>query len=136
MRPQISIVLPVKNASKFIGECIESILSQTFIDFEVVVVDDGSTDRSIEIVNSFRSNKIRILKNRGKGISNALNWGIKHAKGTLICRMDADDICYPSRLRLQYDKFKTDDTIDIVCTWVKYGSSIKESIPLDSITQH
>lgn len=103
-RPLISILMPVYNAEQFLHEAIESVLNQSFKDFEFLIIDDGSTDRSESIVRSYRDPRIRFYQNEENlGISATLNRGIELAGADLIARMDADDICFPDRLQRQYN---------------------------------
>ena len=104
--------MPAYNAEKYISEAIKSILNQTFKDFEFIIIDDGSTDRTWEIIQKYAKKDKRIiaLKNeRNSKICKTLNRGIKIAKGKYIARMDADDWSYPDRLRKQY-KFMEKNT--------------------------
>jgi len=99
---RVSVVMPVYNCEQFVREAVDSILVQTFWDFEFIIVDDGSTDRSAEIVNSFSDHRIQFIKNgENLGITKTLNAGLKTASGEFICRMDADDISSPNRLAEQ-----------------------------------
>lgn len=100
--PLLSVVMPVYNAEKFVGEAIESILRQTFTDFEFIIVDDGSTDQTPEIVRSFTDERIVIeqLKSN-QGVIKAFEHGIYKARGTWIARMDADDVSFPERFSVQ-----------------------------------
>lgn len=101
-QPTISVVMPVLNAETTIASAIKSILCQTYSNFELIIISDGSTDRSVNIIRSFSDKRIKlILLNRHYGISYALNMGIKNAHGTYIARMDADDIALSERLALQ-----------------------------------
>lgn len=102
--PKVSVVMPAYNAEKYIAEAIESILNQTFRDFEFIIVDDGSTDRTWEIINDYASRDSRIvpLKNeKNLKIAKTLNYGISCCHGKYIARMDADDWSYPNRLEKQ-----------------------------------
>ena len=85
------------NAARFIKDCIDSVLSQSFQDLELLVVDDGSTDNSCDIVNSVRDNRIRLIRNQHDYVG-SLNKLLDEAKGKYIARMDADDVMYPNRL--------------------------------------
>lgn len=97
--PKVSVLMPVYNAEEYIAEAIESILTQTFTDFEFIIINDGSTDRSEEIILTFNDPKIKYLKNtQNLGLVETLNFGIKMAMGIYIARMDADDISFPERL--------------------------------------
>ena len=98
--------MPVYNGERFLAEAIESILTQTFTDFELIIVDDGSTDGSAEIIRSFaeRDARIRLIQHRENlGISSACNTGIAEARGKYIAGMDSDDISLPDRLQKQLD---------------------------------
>jgi glycosyltransferase involved in cell wall biosynthesis len=94
--------LPVYNGESYLREAICSVLDQTFNDFELLIIDDGSTDSSLEIINSFTDSRIRLLRNKKRcKLSGALNRGMDSASGDYIARMDADDICKPQRLATQ-----------------------------------
>jgi len=101
--PKISVVMSVYNAERYLREAIESILNQTFTDFEFIIINDGSTDNSLEIIRSYNDERIKIINQSNMGLAKALNNGIKIAKGKYIARMDADDISMPERLEIQYD---------------------------------
>ena len=93
--------MPAYNAGKYIAEAIRSVLGQSFADFELLIVDDGSSDNTLSIIRGFDDLRIRLLAQENKGISQALNAGLKVAKGVYIARFDADDICFPERLDRQ-----------------------------------
>jgi glycosyltransferase involved in cell wall biosynthesis len=99
----ISIILPAYNAERFIKPAVESILQQTFQDFELIVVDDGSTDNTLEILEVFsqQDSRVRVIRSQHGGLSQALNQGISEAKYAWIGRMDADDVALPERLQKQ-----------------------------------
>ncbi|MFK8037018.1 MAG: glycosyltransferase family 2 protein [Crocinitomicaceae bacterium] len=112
---QISVIIPLYNAEKFITDTLKSILQQSFTDFEVIVVNDGSTDNSIEKVKEFKDSRIIIIeKKENSGIVDTLNIGIKAAKGDFIARMDADDIAYNNRFKVQYEYLKNNPNIAVV----------------------
>lgn len=103
--PAISVIMPAYNAQKHIREAIESILAQTFTDFELIIVNDGSSDKTAAIIKSFQAKdkRIRMVQNTGThNIAEVLNCGIGFARSNIIARMDADDISEPLRLELQY----------------------------------
>lgn len=112
--PIISVILPVYNGGKYLKESIESILNQTFRNFELIIINDGSTDSTDEIIDYYSRIDSRIIKfkNKNMGLVKSLNLGIELSKGEYIARMDADDISLPSRLQLQYD-FMIDNNLDI-----------------------
>ena len=94
----ISVIMPVRNAEQFVGQAVKSILSQTFSEFEFIIIDDGSTDRTLETINRYRDPRIRIITSTHKGVSYQSNYAASIAKGKYISKMDADDISYPNRL--------------------------------------
>ena len=101
--PKITVLMPAYNAGKYIGAAIESVLQQTFTDFELLIVNDGSTDDTVEVINAFNDPRIVVIYQDNKGVAQALNYGLKYARAPFIARFDADDICYPERLQQQYD---------------------------------
>lgn len=113
--PIISIILPVFNAEKTLAAAIRSILLQNFIDWELIILDDGSSDGSLKIARNFRDSRIRIISD-GKNIKlpSRLNQGIKLSKGKYIARMDADDISYPNRLDTQLCFLEENSEIDLI----------------------
>ena len=101
--PSVSVVMPVYNGSQYLFEAIQSILNQTFLDFELIIIDDGSTDGTLEIIQSFRDRKIILIKNEfNLGNYPCRNIGMTRARGKYICVMDGDDIALPTRLERQY----------------------------------
>ena len=112
--------MPVYNAENFLGEAMDSILNQTFIDFEFLIIDDGSSDSTVEIINSYYDPRIRFIKNKENlGISATLNKGIDAASTELIARMDADDISYPARLQKQFEFFKANPDYALLSAWAR-----------------
>jgi glycosyltransferase involved in cell wall biosynthesis len=112
--PEVSVVLPVHNCQSFIGEAIESILSQSLVDLELIIIDDGSTDKSSEIILSYTDNRIVVLRNEARlGISRALNRGIALCAGIYVARMDADDIALPERMARQVRELNSNLGADI-----------------------
>ncbi len=94
--------MPAYNAEKYIGDAIRSVLEQSFTDFELLIVNDGSTDHTTDIVHSFTDERIVLLEQEHGGVSKALNTGLAAAKGQYIARFDADDICFHDRLQKQF----------------------------------
>lgn len=102
--PKISVVMPVYNAEKYLREAIDSILSQTYTDFEFIIIDDGSTDSSPEIVRTYDDARIRFFQNEhNMGVAATLNRGLDLATGEYIARMDSDDISLPERFVKQME---------------------------------
>ena len=96
--PKVSVVIPLYNTERYIRECINSVLQQQFDDFEVLVVDDGSTDRSARYVQQFADHRVRYIFQENRGLPGARNTGIRHARGDYIAFLDADDYWHPSKL--------------------------------------
>ncbi len=100
--PKVTVLMPVYNGGKHLNEAIESILAQTFADFEFLIINDGSTDNSAKIIESFNDKRIRLIKNnKNLKLVKTLNKGIDFARGKYIVRMDQDDISFPERLSKQ-----------------------------------
>jgi glycosyltransferase involved in cell wall biosynthesis len=99
--PRISVVMSVYNGEAFLDAAVRSILSQTFGDFEFIVIDDGSTDRSAEIVSGYKDPRILLVRQENRGVAAALNRGLELAKEEYVARQDADDISHPERFARQ-----------------------------------
>lgn len=103
-KPKITVFMAAYNASAYIEDSIASILNQTFGDFELLIVNDGSTDHSVEIIESFTDKRIRLIHNgENRGLVFTRNQLLKEARGTYIAILDSDDISFPDRLQFQYD---------------------------------
>lgn len=118
--PIVSVVMPVYNSAKYLSEAIQSILNQSFCDFEFLIVCDPSTDESIDIVSSFSDSRIRVIQHgKREGFVSSLNNGIAEASGHFIARMDADDISEKARLEKQVAFLNTQTDIGIVGSGVR-----------------
>jgi glycosyltransferase involved in cell wall biosynthesis len=118
--PLISVILPAYNAEKFIKEAVQSILDQTVNDFELIVINDASTDGTLDILESFNDSRISIINNKiNLKVVKCLNKGLELAKGEFIARMDADDVSLPNRFEKQLQYFKQHPEVDICGTWVE-----------------
>lgn len=118
--PKISVLLPVYNAEKYLKESIESILNQTFKDFELIIINDGSTDESENIIQSFDDSRVKYFLNETNlGLINTLNKGIELSEGKYIARMDADDICSLNRLEKQYNYLEQNTKVVLCGSWAK-----------------
>tara|TARA_X000001036_G_C20678300_1_gene805011 strand:+ start:783 stop:1721 length:939 start_codon:yes stop_codon:yes gene_type:complete len=116
----ISVILPVYNGEKYLKKSIDSILKQTYSNFELIIINDGSSDKSHSIINKYlKLNKIKYVSRKNKGLAFTLNEAILLSKGSYIARMDQDDICYPQRLEKQLNFIKK-NKLDIC------GSSYEE----------
>ena len=118
--PSVSVVMPVFNGGQYLAESIQSILNQTFLDFEFIIIDDGSTDQTIDTINSFHDKRIIFLKNhRNIGNYPSRNIGMKHARGKYICVMDADDVAFPDRLVKQHAFMELNKDIGICGSFIQ-----------------
>ena len=113
-RYDISIILPVYNGEQYITAAIKSVLEQSYPNFKLIVIDDGSTDNTLDIIRSFSDERICCVQNqRNLGLIKSLNKGLELADGKYIARMDADDIMHKDRLMLQYQFMEAHKEIDI-----------------------
>ncbi len=119
MKPYISVLMPVYNGEKYLKHAIDSILNQTFPNFEFIIINDGSTDKTEDIILSYNDIRIRYFKNKlNLKIVRTLNKGIKLAKGEYIARMDADDMCLPNRFKIQVQFMEQNKDVDVCGTWM------------------
>jgi glycosyltransferase involved in cell wall biosynthesis len=103
--PHVSVLLPCRDAAPYLTDCIDSIAEQTFTDLEIIAVDDGSTDRTPELLNEWsrRDSRVRVRSPGRVGLVRALQLALADARGDLLARMDADDVCAPTRFEKQVD---------------------------------
>lgn len=114
-KPMVSVVMPVYNGVLYIEEAVQSILDQTFTDFELIIIDDGSTDGTTDLLKTLKDTRIKLIFfEKNKGVSSATNQGFKEAKGTYIARMDGDDISVKERFEKQVGVLESNPDI-IVC---------------------
>jgi len=117
MRPQVTVLLAVYNGGAYLHEAVASVLSQTFDDFEVLIVDDSSTDGAVDALP--HDARIRVLRNqRNLGQIPSLNRGLREAEGELVARLDHDDVCLPHRLERQVALFDREPEVALAATWV------------------
>lgn len=118
--PKVSIIIPVYNAEKYIKECICSVLNQSYKNLEIIIINDGSIDKSLEIIQSFQDNRIKLLSQKNRGAASARNLGLHHASGELIQFLDSDDILDKDKIKEQVIFYNSDinknDTL-YIGTW-------------------
>ena len=135
--PKVSVVMPVYSSEKYVGEAIESILVQTYNDFELIVIDDCSKDSSAKIIEKYTNDsRVHFIKNEtNQGFLYGLNKGIELAKGEYIARLDDDDVCYPTRLEKQIEYLDKNRDVVLVGTHIdllQNGKYIaKEKAPIN-----
>ncbi len=149
--PLVTIAMPVYNCQRTVARSIRSVLAQTFADWELIIVDDGSTDETLNIVKSFSDPRIRVCSHdRNKGIAPRLNESIGLSRGRYYARMDGDDVCYPQRLERQLTFLGLHPEVDLIGSFMMifgkngvplgkrprdprhntYGGTLLKSIPL------
>ena len=116
MTLNVSILMPVFNAEETLAECLDSIFLQTLQNFEIIAVNDFSTDSSVEILRSYHDSRIHVVDNQYKGIVPALNCGLKLCQSDFVARMDADDVMYAQRLKKQFDVLSNKPDITLCAT--------------------
>lgn len=133
--PKISVVMSVYNGEKFISSSIQSILNQTFTEFEFIIINDGSSDDTKKIIQNFmkKDERIILINHANQGLSFSLNKGISFARGKYIARMDADDISLPNRLQIQYDFMESNTDVGVCGT---SALIINEKEKIISLTYH
>jgi glycosyltransferase involved in cell wall biosynthesis len=132
MEPQITILMSVYNGERFLREAIDSILIQTFVNFEFLILDDGSTDSSGAIIKTYSDPRIRYVRNeKNIGLAESLNKGIALSNCELIARMDADDVAYPQRLQRQYDYMVKHPYCALLSSWARVVSEDKKFVRVE-----
>lgn len=129
--PKISVLMPVYNTkAAYLKESIESILNQTFSDFEFIIINDGSENNAEEVILSYTDKRIRYIKNKENiGLIKTLNKGLRESKGEYIARMDSDDIALPERFIKQVEFMNENLNVGVSGTWLKtFGDELKTRI--------
>lgn len=116
----VSIIVPVYNAEKYLADAIQSVLDQTYSNFELIAVNDGSTDRSLEILQRFTDQRVRIINKENTGVSDTRNVAIKAATGEFVCFLDADDYYSPCYIQRMYETAIVNDADMVVCNYVPF----------------
>lgn len=137
--PSISVIIPIYNVEDYLEESLNSVLNQSFKDFEVICVNDGSTDGSLKILNKFKEKdvRIKIINQKNLGNGGARNTGLKHAIGEYVYFFDADDILLPNALEMMYDNitFNKSDIVIFKTIWMPEGKPLNYTplFPFDKI---
>lgn len=145
--PTVTVFIPCYNAERFIAEAIDSILNQTYQDFEILIIDDGSTDKSRDILDYYlqKDDRIRVLYNQcNRGVGYTRNRGVKEAKGKYLATMDADDIAVSTRLEKEVDYLERNKAVGAVggCAYFidergrKIGSMKKQTLNAREVNAH
>lgn len=118
--PLISVVIPVYNGELTIEETVISVLNQTFLDFELIVIDDGSTDSTLEIIKKIHDSRLKIFSYTNSGLSASRNRGIKHARGEFISFIDADDLWTSGKLTAQLNALRKNPDAAVSYSWTDF----------------
>ena len=116
--PEISVIIPSYNHAAYIGHAVESVFSQSHTDFELIVVDDGSTDNSLEVLSGFNDPRLRILTQPNQGAHAAINRGLRAATGEYLAILNSDDLYHPLRLEKMLEVLKTDRQVGLVGSYI------------------
>lgn len=133
MGPKVSIVMPVYNQEKYIKDTLVTLLNQTFKDFELIIINDGSNDKTFNVISSFKDPRLKLINNqKNKGLVYSLNRGLKESTGKYIARADGDDVYLPKRLELQVDFLDTHpDYVIVGCDALRIDENGKEQGVID-----
>jgi len=132
-KPKLSIIMPVYNAEDYLQEAIESVLNQSFTDFEFIIVYDSSFDNSLKIINNYNDERIEVIENKKRiGLVKSLNKAVRYARGEYIARQDADDVSLPNRLELQLEFLEEHPEVALlgtgVCVINEKGETVEKRI--------
>ena len=133
--PAISVLMGFYNEAKYLPEALDSILAQTFQDFEIILVDDGSTDASRSIADAYalKDSRIRVFHNQNQGLTKSLNFGVEHCTAKYIARMDADDISLPERFARQVEFMEANP--DVICSGTGVMLMDPYGVPVRPVTE-
>ena len=126
MKSDISIIVPIYNAEKFIKKCVDSLINQTKTELEIILINDGSTDNTLKILKEYKDKRIKLFSNKNKGIGKTRNFGISKATSKYIMFCDSDDYYEPDICELMYNKAEKDNLDIVVCDFYKEYDSGKE----------
>ena len=118
--PRVTVLIPTYQSAGFISEAIDSVLTQSYGDYEILIVDDDSTDATVDILNGYRDGRIRVIRGPGEGLAAALNRGIAQARGEYIARLDSDDLMAPGRLEKQVRYMDGHPEVLVCGGWQQY----------------
>jgi len=134
MNPLVSIIIPAFNAEKLISETINSVLNQTYKNYEIIIINDGSTDNTLSIVKKYESKKINIIDQENRGQSASENIGLKHSQGELIEFLDSDDLLSPDKIEKQVKKYnKYGNNFVYSCKWARFRKLTNDAVFIPNI---
>src|SRR5579872_5478743 len=137
--PLVSVIMSVRDGAATVGAAVRSVLMQTMPDWELIVIDDGSSDQSGAIIDGYADQRIRLFREpQSAGLAARLNQAVSLSRGEIIARMDADDICFPERLSRQVDRLREDTKLDLLgCGAVVFrsGGELVGEMPIGLVHQ-
>ena len=138
MSPKVSVIVPVYNVAEYLGQCLDTILLQTLQDIEVICVDDGSTDNSLEILNTyaFLDERIKVIHQENAGAAAARNRGLKEATGEFISVLDSDDFFHPEMLEKMVAKAEEDESDVVICGYTVFDDATQEDYTATKLPQN
>ena len=128
---KVSVIVPVYNVEKYLERCIESLINQTFDDIEIIALNNGSTDKSLDILNYYahKDKRIRVINNKNIGVSKSRNIGIEEAKGEYIVFVDSDDWIDSNMIYILYDTISDNNCDLVMCTYIReFSNHSKEKV--------
>ena len=130
MLPKVSVIIPVYNVELYLCQCLNSVLNQTLKEIEIICVDDGSTDKSLDILNDYaaKDNRITVITQKNLYAGIARNTGLSQAKGEYLSFLDSDDFFEPNMLEEMYNKAKLDNSDIVICAWDSYSNITNEKV--------
>ena len=134
---KISVIIPVYNVEKYLGKCLESVKNQTISDWELIAVDDGSSDKSADILRQYagRDARIKVITQSNSGVSAARNAGLEAAKGDFVCFIDSDDFIHPQMLELLLNAAEKENADVAIASFCKEGELSSRTYQLSEIEQ-
>ncbi|AFY99669.1 glycosyltransferase family 2 protein [Calothrix sp. PCC 6303] len=118
-QPKVSVVVPAYNAMKYLPETLDSILQQTFSDFEVLIINDGSSDHIVEWFQEIQDSRVKLISQQNMGLSSARNTGIRYSQGEYIAFLDSDDTWEKTKLEKQVNYLEKNPSVDLIHTWME-----------------
>jgi glycosyltransferase involved in cell wall biosynthesis len=132
---KISVIIPVYKVEKYVAATVESVLAQTYKNFELLIIDDGSPDKSIEICQQFTDNRIKIIRQENRGVAAARNTGIRHAQGEYLAFLDADDLWTPEKLAKHIEHLDNSPTVGVSFCRSAFIDELGEPLGIYQITK-
>ena len=123
--PDISIIVPIYNAEKYLNKCLDSLINQTKKELEFVLINDGSTDKTDSIIKNYNDKRIKYFKNKNQGIGKTRNFGISKSSGKYIMFLDSDDYLKKEACEILYKKAITTNSDLVICDFYKIYDSVK-----------